>query len=161
LNGGADAMLALGDMYFYGLGARVDYSKSRKWYKSAVAQSSTVAMSKLGQLYFHGLDTAQDFQRAQYYFELAGRDKDSESWCSLGCIYYTMSDYEAVLECFENGHRSGSRHAAYLLGMMYYCGFGVEENQRKAKELVENAALQGDRASISALDIWSRRERSS
>lgn len=76
-NGGDEAPLNLGYMYFNGIGVKKDYKEAFKWYSLAVSKSSNAgAMCTLAELYASGKGTpkniAKSKQLAQQGFEIGG-----------------------------------------------------------------------------------------
>ncbi|GJJ08477.1 hypothetical protein Clacol_002695 [Clathrus columnatus] len=72
-----DALVKVGDYYFYGLGMDKDSESSRlekaaSYYHSAAStQVSAVAMWNLGWMYENGIGVTQDFHLAKRYYDLA------------------------------------------------------------------------------------------
>lgn len=77
LAGQADALRRLGDIYYLGLGAKVDYQRARHYYeKIENLQVNFVALQAtawvgLGNIYFFGYGVPKDNQRARQYYKQA------------------------------------------------------------------------------------------
>ncbi|KAF8583800.1 HCP-like protein [Ramaria rubella] len=72
-----DALIKVGDYYFYGLGVSdepesIRWEKAAGYYHSAVAtQVSALAMWNLGWMYENGVGVTQDFYLAKRYYDMA------------------------------------------------------------------------------------------
>lgn len=78
--GDAEALLALGDRYYYGKGgAGRDRSQAFKYYLKAAEQDCPVSQFNLGHMYRSGIGTKQNMQKALEWFERAADLGDPEA----------------------------------------------------------------------------------
>jgi TPR repeat protein/V8-like Glu-specific endopeptidase len=62
---------------------------------------------------------------------------------------YVKADYQAVVNLLPKLVEDGSSHAAFLLGMMFADGIGVERNSRTALDWYFKAAIRGEVEALS------------
>ncbi|KEG08845.1 hypothetical protein DQ04_06321000 [Trypanosoma grayi] len=92
-NGGVDAILALGHIYFKGqYGVPRDWQRARRYFLEALAKGEVAAYGALGQLYATGDSTAQpaiprDFNTAASYFEEGVARNDAVSLNGMGYLH--------------------------------------------------------------------------
>lgn len=78
--GDAEALLALGDRYYYGKGGTGrDRSQAFKYYLKAAEQDCPVSQFNLGHMYRSGIGTKQNMQKALEWFERAADLGDPEA----------------------------------------------------------------------------------
>lgn len=76
----ADALLALGDRYYYGKGGAVrDRTQAFKWYLQAAELDCVASQFNLGHMYRNGTGTKQDMLKSLEWFERAADLGDAES----------------------------------------------------------------------------------
>lgn len=76
----ADALLALGDRYYYGKGgAGRDRYQAFKWYSLAAELDCVASQFNLGHMYRNGTGTKQNMQKSLEWFERAADLGDAES----------------------------------------------------------------------------------
>ena len=67
----ADALIALGAMYYEGRGVEQDYEKAAKYYKEAADTGNSQAMSNYGYNCYYGNGVEVDYEKAYQYFAYA------------------------------------------------------------------------------------------
>ncbi len=151
--GDVEAALTLGYMYLYGEnGVEPDDKKAFKYYKIAAQKNDIVALNNLGSLYFSGVGTDRDVEKASSLFKRAADLGNSEAAVNLAFIYLTSTRNmdaqlrSAVVRLFSQAAEGGNTTAQYMLGMIYYNGFGVAKNDDKAFIYLKKAASTFDEA---------------
>ena len=145
------ASKSIGNMYLDGLigqdeEGNYNYDMARQWYEKALDHGCQDAYSKLGEIYSEGLGVDIDKDIAKHYL-LKGAS------CGSGeCIWQLAENSDSpeemfrwvqILANFDEANANG------MLGVMYLNGYGVEENEDKAIELLKTAA---NARSIDALE---------
>ena len=111
--GFAKAQIALGTLYYYGVGVTKDYYAAVSWYRKAAEQGHARAQSLLGECYYNGQGVTQDYYAAVSWYRKAAEQGDVEAQYSLGWCYehsegITRNIDEAIRwykKAVENGHK--------------------------------------------------------
>lgn len=142
--GNAEAMMALGTQYEFGLGVPSDTSKALQWYEKSADAGEAEAWTYLGMLYFLGKGVKQDYTQARHYFEKSAAI-DPMAVTYLGLIYGNGSgvtqDLTHAHELYEKAAASGYALALLMMGNNYLYGNGVPQDYILAREWEEKAAL--------------------
>ena len=150
--GDVDACLTLGYMYLYGEGGmQSDSEKAFKYYSMAADKGDKIAMNNLGSLYYSGIGTKKDVRQAIKLFDEAAKLWNTEAAVNLAFIYLTSGATDnptvksAVVKLFNQAANGDNITAQYMMGMIYYNGFGITKNDDKAFQMLRMAASQYDR----------------
>ena len=131
------AHLYLGEMYYYGLGVKGEYSKALKYFKKATNEE--LAQYYLGEMYYFGLGVEENYQKAFECFKKATSFQDAQFY--LAEMYYrgrgVEPDYKKAFDLYKKLANNGYKAAQYKLVDMYYFGQGVEQDFQKASEWFE------------------------
>ncbi len=65
---------------------------------------------------------------------------------------YRQKDYQQVLALMEPLAMQGDANAEYIIGYMYFNGYGVKANPEVARQWIERSAVQGNKNANTALD---------
>ena len=151
--GDVDACLTLGYMYLYGEGGmQSDSEKAFKYYSMAADKGDKIAMNNLGSLYYSGIGTKKDVRQAIKLFDDAAKLGNNEAAVNLAFIYLTSGATDnptvksAVVKLFNQAANGDNITAQYMMGMIYYNGFGITKNDDKAFQMLRKAASQYDEA---------------
>lgn len=151
--GDVDACLTLGYVYLYGEnGLEQDDDKAFKYYTLAADKEDKVALNNLGSLYYSGIGTKKDIVKAVKLFEKAASLGNNEAAVNLAFIYLTSSSdanssvRSKVVKLFNQAAEGGNITAQYMMGMIYYNGYGISKNDDKAFQFLKKAASQYDEA---------------
>ncbi len=71
------------------------------------------------------------------------KETDVESLVETGNIYYSNKEYEKAFSCYKEAAEQGDEKSQYILGEMYYFGYGVDSDFNKAIIWYRKAAEQG------------------
>lgn len=69
--GNAQAEETLGEFFYFGVGARRDYTEAAHWFKKAAEQDDVGAQFEIGNLYFQGQGVPQSYSQAYFWLDLA------------------------------------------------------------------------------------------
>lgn len=151
--GDVDACLTLGYMYLYGEGGmQSDSEKAFKYYSMAADKGDKIAMNNLGSLYYSGIGTKKDVRQAIKLFDDAAKLGNNEAAVNLAFIYLTSGATDnptvksTVVKLFNQAANGDNITAQYMMGMIYYNGFGIAKNDDKAFQMLRKAASQYDEA---------------
>ena len=151
------AQCRLGELYLYGFNAtRIDYPEAAKWFRLAADQGFARAKGKLGLMNEFGQGMPVDEKRAAALYKEAADQNDGCGLLCLGHFYEygkvgLTKDKNKAAAWFEkaclklNGlaFREENAVAQNLLGFMYSCGCGVEQDDEQALAMYRLAAQQG------------------
>ncbi len=103
----------------------------------------------MGVVYQLGLNGEKvDLDKAVYWFEKAAEQGEEEAKANLGIIYYTegtkYTNIPKALDTFSELSKKDNRVALNFLGRMYKDGVGVKQDNNKAFNLFNRAAILGD-----------------
>ena len=151
--GDVDACLTLGYMYLYGEnGVEQDEEKAFKYYSIAAEKEDKIALNNLGSLYFSGIGVEKDIKTAAELFERAAELGNNEAAVNLAFVYLTtIKNPDATLRSnivrlFNQAATGGNITAQYMMGMIYYHGYGISQNYERAFRFLQKAASQYDEA---------------
>lgn len=163
----ADGQFNLGEKFYNGLGAELDYGEALDWYLKSAEQGNAKAQYRLGQMYGNGLGTARNDDESEKWYLKSAEQGNADAMYSLGGKYMwkglrTQLDasqesgsqtkyeqkselwYKKAADAFKKLADQGDSHAMKMLGDMYSAGTGVEEDENKVHELYLKAAEHGD-----------------
>lgn len=145
--GNADAMYNLGYMYESGEGIDQNYPEAMKWYRKAIAKGQTNAMVALGIIY----QNHDSYTEAENCFKLAADKGNTDAEDLLGYFYFIKERYKEALVWLNKAAIKNKPMSLYYLAEMYYNGYEVQQDQKKAKLYFEKAAEMGEENAISKL----------
>lgn len=158
-NGNIEAKCKLGQMYFYGLGIKVNYKKAFDLLSEFNKHYEEISDSQefwyklryfyeLGYLYRYGLGTRPDiFSACEDYFawasENGNQDADFEiAYCHQHGVIY-VKDIARAIEEYEFLAEHGLLKAQEQLANIYLKGIDAETDYNKAFKWFSEAAAQG------------------
>jgi TPR repeat protein len=152
--GNAEAMMALGTQYEFGLGVPSDIPRARQWYEQSANAGEAEAWTYLGMLYYLGKEVKQDYTEARHCFEKSAAI-DPMAVTYLGFIYGmaqgVTQDLNHAHELYEKAAASGYALAMLMMGNNYLNGGGVPQDYGLAREWLEKAALADNDNAMSNL----------
>ena len=143
----ADAMLHLGDLYYYGkLGH--NHPEAAKWFRRAADQGQGKALLRLGELYRDNrADLPQDHAESARWFRLAAKQGDAEAEYSLGLLLLEgvgiPHDVEEAEHWLAEAARQGHGAAAVKLASLRTAGAGGDRGNRPSLAQLQDAASRG------------------
>lgn len=148
-NGQARAISALGNFYENGWGGLdKSYYMAAKYYKKAADMGDSYGICALGELYQYGHGVALDKKNAFELYNLS--DKNGKYYGKLNlaeCYLYGLEgavekDYTKALNLYTELQKEELVNPVVYLRLsdMYYNGYGVRADAKRALELMEKAA---------------------
>lgn len=120
---GAQDLYMLGEMYYFGIGARPDFDAAVKWYREAAAKGHQGAEDRLK-------------ERTLRIFCRASEQCEAQSQLALGWMYShgkdVRQDYGEAFKWYSMAAEQGNAVAEYNLGYMYQNGNGIPQDIAKA-----------------------------
>ncbi|MDE6792342.1 MAG: hypothetical protein K2J48_04595, partial [Muribaculaceae bacterium] len=143
--GHCEAQYEVGVCYRQGEGCQQNFLKAFEWYEKAVAQGNTKAMVNCGILYDNGLGVDKEYRKALEYYNKAAEGGDVQGQYCLGNIFFYGREgipvnYAEAVRWFEEAAKAKEPDSIFHLAICYSNGLGVEANQRKAYQLLYEAA---------------------
>ena len=126
------AMYLLGKVY---LKKQNDAKQAFYLYEKAAQNNHVDAMIDVGAFYLFGYQIAQDTSKAIEWYKKAAALNSPVAYHNLGFLCYQDSElYATALNLFTKAAQLGYADSAYMLGVMYLQGLGVEKDATKALE---------------------------
>lgn len=140
--GNDEAMKNLGMMYSYGKGVEENDDMARKWWTKAADAGNTAAMSFLGLIYELGTGVNQNLHTAIDWYTKGAQLGNADCMNSLGNIYRKQENYLLAMEWYTKAVNTEDENSDAMnsLGLMYYNGEGVSEDEETAKKWFIRAA---------------------
>jgi TPR repeat protein len=114
-----------------------DYQQAVRWYQTAAAQGSVLAMINLGNFYKFGLGVGQDYAQAMQWYQRAAAQDDVRAINHVADMYKSglgvERDYEQAMTRYLKAADQGDVYAMSNIVEMYQYGLGVEKDGAKAK----------------------------
>lgn len=164
--GDAHSMRVLAGKYYSGEGCEKDITTAITWYKKSLENGNMEAGFKLGDIFLNEANFEVDSEVALEYYEKAialkpkpnSRLEDTyvKQVLKVAKLYYDgdkveMND-ERANELFHIVAEYGEAEAYHMLGLQYYNGYGVDEDEEVGIYWFRKAASEGYSASIRFLD---------
>ena len=159
-----EAALALGDMYLYGQGTKVDTSAAVDWYTKAAeakfvktqvipfepahpekASSRAQAQIKLARIHAAGLAGSKEPKLARKWYEAASDLEYVPAQYILGQMYQSGyggdKDLKKAVKLYTGAAESGHAGAQFALAEYYYAAEDTEANRKASFEWYQQAAF--------------------
>ena len=150
LDGDADAMFRMGDIYQYGfpqLGIPVYYQQAAEWYEKAANKGNIYAQTSLGILYSLGLGVPKNYTKAAGWYKKAAEQGDASAMYNLAGCYRLGRGVEQNDELAAKYNQKAANvdmpEAQAELAGMYYRGTGVEQDYTMAVHWFKKAIANG------------------
>ena len=142
----ADFML--GTMAEKGLAGPVDYLEAERRYLNVATKGHLEAQIKLADLYYD-LKLGKDKKgNATPWYLKAAENGDLHSQYRVAVMYYNGKYYYAAKKWFQKAADRNHANAQSYLGYMYDSGLGGSKNMKRAFELYQKSAKNGDRVGM-------------
>ncbi len=108
------------------------------------------SMYYLGRLYMEAKGTYKDLAKSEFWLKRSN-NKDHRVLLALGNLYKSKKDYILSIKYYTQAMETGSKKAINELGILYYYGYGVQKNTKKAIYFFKKGEDLNDIASINNL----------
>lgn len=150
LDGDADAMYRMGDIYQYGfpqIGIPIYYQQAAEWYEKAANKGYMYAQNSLGILYYFGQGVPKNYTKAAEWYKKAAEQGDATAIYNLAGCYRLGRGVEQNEELAAMYNQKAANmdmpEAQAELGGMYYLGTGVEQDYTMAVHWFKRAVANG------------------
>ena len=150
LDGDADAMYRMGDIYQYGfpqIGIPIYYQQAAEWYEKAANKGYMYAQTSLGILYYFGQGVPKNYTKAAEWYKKAAEQGDATAIYNLAGCYRLGRGVEQNEELAAMYNQKAANmdmpEAQAELGGMYYLGTGVEQDYTMAVHWFKRAVANG------------------
>ncbi|KAK8853840.1 hypothetical protein M9Y10_016383 [Tritrichomonas musculus] len=146
-NGDVNAMIDLGDIFYYGnpggnqsnvTGQIREVARAIDLYQRAAEKGNDIAQYKLAVIY-----EAADKSKAASLFEKSAENGNLASMVFIADIYNKNKQYTEALKWYERCSRAGLTHAKLVIGRMYAEGQGTSVDKKKAEVYFKEASECG------------------
>ena len=142
--GSAQAFFMLGFMHQSGLGCEIDIKKSLECYHKSAEKNYVEAQTVLGVNYVEGVVVERDIEKGLHYLKLAAGQNNGKAFYVLGALYENgeviPQNMVEAKKYYGLAAKKNEQKSQLRLGII----FKHEGNFKKAKELFEAAAKQGN-----------------
>ena len=153
--GNAEAMNALGMIYFKGIGTEANETLAIEWIEKAAHGGYSRAWYNLALL-----NKVNEPAKAMKYFEksaLAGYLNAYTDWGRMPLKGEGVpQNYPLAISIFKQGAEKGSAYCQYDLGYLYYKGFGCTQDYNQAIQLFEKAVQKNNARAMYMLGLCYR-----
>ena len=133
------AQCTLGRIYYFGCSELAqDEIEAVSWYKKA-AQKGDLQAEILLMGYYMEKD---DIENMLIHCKIAAEGGEATAQCLLGEYYENIEQYDLAINWYKKAVEQRDAQAQYQLGMCYFVGKGVEENDDEAVKLFFESASQ-------------------
>lgn len=133
----------LGSLYYNGKGVKQDYKKAREFWSKACEMNNALGCGSLGMLYYKGKGVKQDYKKAMKFViktcEIDTKICDN----AIEELYIKDSDYKNLMDIGNNLCEKDNAFGCILLGGLYYNGFGVKQDYKRAIKFLNKACDLG------------------
>ncbi len=137
--GDADAMYLLGRVCLTKLN---DPKKAFRWYEKAAKNNHVDAMIDVGAFYVFGYVVSRNVEEAIKWYKRAANLNSPVGYHNLAFLYLQDEHlYNTAIQYLEKAKSLGYSESAYMLGVIYFSGRGVEKN---AEYALDNLVLSYD-----------------
>lgn len=123
------AQYLLGDMYYRGLGGRVDYEKAFALFEKSGEAGNMNACNNLAFMYAYGHGVSENLSKAKKHFQYAAQQGNPQAQLGLGTLYRlglgVQLDYRKAIQWYRRSASHGDSDAMNNLGYMFFNGLGV------------------------------------
>ena len=167
------SMRALGNIYLRGEVFRENIGKYAAWYDFAVQRlgafytgnvleaaawfllaadeyGDPVSAYALGNMYSYGF-LSDDKSSPDFWYKKAASADYTPALYALGDMALKKQDYDLAVRYFATASAAGDAKAAYMVGVIYYEGLGVEPNFDLALEQFNLASERGNKSAAKML----------
>ncbi len=151
----SNACLEIGNEYY----KLKMYEKAVKYLTKGCDLKNGEACFKLSKLYLHGEGVEGDFDKTFELVKKACRLNYIEGCVEEGVIYKIEGNFDKAFNILKKTCELNSARGCNELGDMYFIGYGVKKDEKKAKEFYRKACkLRYSYGCINLADFYSGKE---
>ncbi len=122
------------------------YTKAIPYFQYCADKGSHDCSFYLGRMYQIGLGVEKNGDIARKFLEKAALGGNMESWAknNLGVYYQDIKDYKTALKFYNLSASMGFGLAYTNIGWLYYYGYGITQDYKKAFENFKKGELYND-----------------
>ncbi len=145
--GHVEGMMALGTLYYGGIGVERDLSRGCDYWQQASDKGDAFSTHALGDCFFKGLGRPRDYAKSMALYQKASAAGQVTAYCAMGNHYFfgfgVPKDIKRALELCTKAADMGSADAQADLGYRYRRGNDVPRSPSQAEALLLRATKQG------------------
>lgn len=136
-----------------------EYKKSVPYYKKAL-DVDPLASYNLGVYYEEGMGVRRNLKEAVRYYKLAVKGEYPHAFHNLASFYRRgmgdlKQDYKKAMSLYKKAIKMQDDPLSYhALAQMYFNGFGVKQNKKRALELLQIGAEKGGKEAKYSLGLY-------
>ena len=145
--GNVDANFYLGVLYDWYNYPEKNFEVAKSYYEKC--ENNPYADISLGFLYWNGQGVEEDKEKAQEIFQTIIDQGCADGYLGNAIIAKSEQNYDAAYECYNKVLEEGTEQlyvttAMVDVGLLYYSGYGVEQDYAKSLEWLSKAADLGN-----------------
>ena len=138
-----NALAAMYIIYEHGIGVKADSARAREYLQLALKKGSPWGYYEMGYVYADGLlGYGKDMKKALQHWQKAWKMKELDAGEPLVIYYKNMKDYKSAWKYINEGLKWSEPWAFAQAANFYYMGFGVDTDEKKAQEIITDAATK-------------------
>src|SRR5882724_7934285 len=98
------------------------------------------AVLAMGWFYLNGVGVEKDREKSWYWYRKSARQGDPRAMFSLGYLCCIEGDYIEANKWFSRAIDAGHKRSLYWLAKSLWKGRGIEQDAKRARSLIEQAA---------------------
>ncbi|AFX93041.1 putative Sel1-like repeat-containing protein [Megavirus courdo11] len=105
--------------------------------KIEAKSGNSLAQNNLGFIYYYGIDVTKNLIKGLKWFNKAANQKNIHAYNNLSTIYIncqSQDDYNKIMHYSIEGTKLSNCISEYMLGDIFYFGYGVKQNNMTAFE---------------------------
>jgi len=122
-----------------------------EWVKKSAHQENKIALYCLGIFFWYGLEVEKDYGQAYEKFKKSAELGFTKSYLPLKSLSVRKNDTNQAAIWILRGYDAGDLDCKVELGYMFLGGLGVEKNEKKGFEYIEEAYRMGNKRAIGRL----------
>ncbi len=136
------------------------YEDAFRYFQLSAEQGFAPAENNLAWYYEHGIGVEKNIQKAEDLYKKAAKQDHKEAFNNLGGLYQnSYNNLPEAAKWFEKAAQKGLKNAQRNIGMSYWRGIGVKQNDEKAVYWMQKAAEQDfDKAQLSLASFYYSRK---
>jgi len=148
-NGNIPACNNLANMYYFGQSVKTNYKEAAKLYKKAAKANDKIAQYNLAMMYFSGEYFEYNGKKSLYWLEKSSIAGYKVAQVKLATFYkegnniLVDKDYKKAFFWYYQAARQNYAPAQYYLGYLYFYGYGVKIDLKKAAYYMHTSHQNG------------------
>lgn len=143
--------------YLEGKGVQKDHEQAFKLTSQAAETGHQDAVMAMGSFYLNGCGIEKNIEKAKFWYKKAARQGSNKAMFTIGKIAYNEHKYLNAFKWFQVAIENKHSLSIFWLGKLYWHGWGVNKNKKKAMQFFTDAARKKVKEAKRALNWINKR----